>query len=207
MSTVPAVGELPALHTQQRVGELGMLHGVALEQVHPLVAQRTAALAELGGEVLVHLLGDAELRVLGPAVEALRGPYLVLAERFTVGLRSVLLGRRPVGDRTVDDDQCRSMLLVAECRVGAGQHREVVGISHSGDVPPESDESSGDVLAKGQRRSPLDRDAVVVVDPAQVREAQDGRPATPPRRRPPPSCRRHRTGRRHRSRTSRSRGG
>jgi hypothetical protein len=50
----------------------------------------------------------------------------------------------------------------------AREHLEVVGVAHAGDVPAVADEPGGHVLAERPGRVPLDRDLVVVVDPAQV---------------------------------------
>src|SRR5262249_3355754 len=70
----------------------------------PRPGPRAAARAPPGGEVLLHAVGDEELRVLGPIVVALRETHLFLAERLAVRLRRALLVRRAVADVAVDDD-------------------------------------------------------------------------------------------------------
>ena len=115
-------------------------------------------------------VGHPELRIFRPAVEPLGGAHLVLAKARRASGCPACAGA--VRDGAVDDDQRRPMLLVAECRVGARQHGEVVGVADTGDVPAQADEPGGDILGKGQRRAPFDGDRVVVVDPAQVRQVQ-----------------------------------
>ena len=57
---------------------------------------------------------------------------------------------------------------------------EIVGIADAQHVPAVGQEPRGDVLGEGDVGLALDGDVVVVVDPAEVVEARDGRPATPP---------------------------
>ena len=135
MLRVPAVRQLAALHRLDLRRRAPARRPVGLEQPLPLGAQLGAALADHLGEVLLDPVGDEELRVLGPAVEALGLPDLLLAERLAVGLGRVLLVRRAVADVAVDDDQRRPLLLVLELVEGAGDQLEVVGVADPGDVP------------------------------------------------------------------------
>ena len=48
----------------------------------------------------------------------------------------------------------------------------VIGIAHAQDVPAVSQKAHGDVFGEGDVGVPFDRDAVVVVDPAEVVEPQ-----------------------------------
>ncbi len=61
-------------------------------------------------------------------------------------------------------------MLVQEHAEGAVEQVEVVCVSHAGDVPAVAEEPGGHVLAEGQRSVSLDRDVIVVVDPAKVGE-------------------------------------
>ena len=54
----------------------------------------------------------------------------------------------------------------------AAEHLAVVGVADARDVPAVADEARGDVLGERQARAALDRDVVVVVDPAEVREPE-----------------------------------
>ena len=193
---VPAVGELTMLHPVELVGQFGMLGPVPLNPAEPGVAQRLAAPADALAEVLVDSVGHEELRVLGPAVIALGQPDFLLAQGLAVGGAGVLLVGRAPADVAVDDDQGRPIALLEEDAEGAVEQVEVVGVADPGDVPAVAQEPGGDVLAERQRGVPLDRDVVVVVDPAEVGELPVARRARRPRRRCPPSCSRRRRGRR-----------
>ena len=84
---------------------------------------------------------------------------------------------------------------------------DIVGVAHAQDIPAVAEKPGSDVLGEGDARVAFDRDMVVVVDPAEVIQAQDGRPAMrPPTRRLPSGSHRRKP---HRccSRRSRSRAG
>jgi hypothetical protein len=72
----------------------------------------------------------------------------------------------------VDDDERRAVVLAPEGVEGAAQTPEVVGVADADDLPAIGPEAGGDVLGEGERGLALDRDPVVVVDPAEVRELQ-----------------------------------
>ena len=82
----------------------------SLEPVEPGVAQLLAAAADALLEVVVDAVGDQELGVLGPAVELLGEPDLVLAQGLAVGAVGVLLVGSAPGDVAVDDDQGRPVV-------------------------------------------------------------------------------------------------
>ena len=86
-------------------------------------------------------------------------------------LGGVLLVRRAVADVAVDDDQRRPPLLALEDLERPGEQLEVVGVAHPGDVPAVADEARRDVVAVGELGAAVDRDVVVVVDPAEVVQA------------------------------------
>ena len=92
----------------------GYLALYSLELGEPGVAELLAAAADALLEVLVDAVGDQELGVLGPAVELLGQPDLVLAQRLAVGAVRVLLVGRAPGDVAVDDDQGRPVVGLQE---------------------------------------------------------------------------------------------
>ena len=147
-----------------------MLALVADQQPLPLRAQLRPARADPGGEASRHRVGDQELGVLRPAVEALRLAHLLLAERLAVGGGRVLLVRRAVADVAVDDDQRRPVVGRPEGLERPSDLPEVVGVADPGDVPAVGHEPPGDVVVIGDLGAPVDRDVVVVVDPAEVVE-------------------------------------
>ena len=124
--------------------------------------------------MIVDPVGHEELRVLRPVVVALGQPDFLLAQGLAVGGAGVLLVGRAPADVAVDDDQGRPLALLEEVAEGAVEQVQVVGVAHPGDVPAVAQETRGDVLAEGQRGVPLDRDVVVVVDPAEVGELPVG---------------------------------
>jgi hypothetical protein len=69
---VPVVRQLAALDALELVGELGEGRTVFLEARLPRLAGLPAASADALGEVLDDAVRHEEVRVLGPAVEALR---------------------------------------------------------------------------------------------------------------------------------------
>src|SRR4029453_8435825 len=91
-------------------------------------------------------------------------------------------GGRAVSDVAVDDHQGRTVGGSLEGGDGTLEQVEIVGVADAHHVPAVRQEPAGDVVAEGQLRVALDRDVVVVVDPAQVGDAQvAGRRAGPVR--------------------------
>ncbi len=70
----------------------------------------------------------------------------------------------------VHDDQRGAIGGARERVERTFEHREVIGVTNACDVPSVPHESSGDVIAVGERRVAFNGDVVVVVDPAQVAE-------------------------------------
>src|SRR5262249_57943356 len=84
----------------------------------------------------------------------------------------VLLMRRTVADVAVQNDKCRATLCLLEDRQRLLDPLTIVRVADPQDVPSISEEASRDVLSERQTRAPLDRDVVVVIDPAQIVEAE-----------------------------------
>ena len=118
------------------------------------LAQLRAARADARCEVLAHAVGHEELRVLRPAVEALRRADLLFAQRLAVRGVRVLLVRRAVADVAVDDDQRRPAGRLLERRERALEHLQIVGVADARDVPAVADEARGHVLAERERVLP-----------------------------------------------------
>ena len=169
---VPAVGQPALLHHLDLGGQAGVRGGVGGEPLLPGGAGLGAARADPLGEVLAHPVGDEELGVLGPAVGALGLAHLLLAERFAVGGRGVLLVRRAPADVAVDDDQRRPALLGLELLEGGGEQRRCRWRRRPGRRSSRSPEAGGDVVVVGEVGFAVDRDVVVVVDPAEVVELE-----------------------------------
>ena len=121
-------------------------------------------------EMLAHPVRHKKLGVFRPAVAALGEAYLLLAERLAVGCARVVLMRRAIADVAFDDDQGRHVRCAPENLNGLRQPLGVVGVAHAMDVPAIGQEARRDVVAERQIRVSLYRDAVAVVDPAEVAE-------------------------------------
>ena len=93
------------LHLVESLREIGILLRVVRKILIPLRAQVASTLADAFLEVFVDAVGNQKLRVLGPAVKLLYQPDFLLAQRFAVRLKGILLMRRAVPDVAVDDDQ------------------------------------------------------------------------------------------------------
>ncbi len=122
--------------------------------------------------MLGHLGRNQELGIGRPAVNSLRLGDLVVAQRFTVGLRGAGLVRRAKANDAFDDDQRRAIVVGEETLIGVVDRGQVVGILHGEHMPTQAAESRRHVFAEGEIGLALDRDVVVVVDPAEVRELQ-----------------------------------
>ncbi len=149
-----------------------MGHPVGRQQLDPPASSGRSSDPDAGREVLVDPVGDEELRVLRPAVAALDEAALLGPERLAVGGRRVLLVWGAVADVAVQDDQRGTPLRLPEHGQGVLDALPVVGVAHAKNVPPVREEPSRDVLREGEARVALDRDVVVVVDPAKVVEAE-----------------------------------
>ena len=89
--------------------------------------------------------------------------------------RGVLLVGRAVADVAVEDQERRAPLRLPEDLERVLDPLDVVRVAHPEDVPPVGEKARRDVLGERDPRRPLDRDVVVVVDPAEVVEAEVAR--------------------------------
>ena len=122
--------------------------------------------------MLAHAVGHQELRVLGPAVGAFGEADFLLAQRLAVRCGRVLLVRRAIADMAVQNDEGRAPLRLAKDVQRVLDALDVVGVADAQHVPAIAQEAGGDVLGEGDARVAFDRDVVVVVDPAEVVEAE-----------------------------------
>ena len=141
----------------------------------PCRAGRRTPTAERLRETCGHVGGHEERRVDRPAIGRLRATNLVGAQRGTVGLVGPRLLRRPEADGALDDDERGPRGLPPEGFERPVEGRRVVRVGHVLHAPAEPGEPRADVLTEGEVGVPLDRDRVVVVDPAEVRKLQVAR--------------------------------
>ena len=172
---VPAGRQLATLHLVDLGREFGVLGPVGAEKSSSFFRASAPRAAHAGRKVLADAVGNQELRVLGPAVVALGKPNLFFAERLAVGLGGVLLVRGTVADVAVEDEEGGAALGLPEDLKGVLDAIDVVGVPHPQDVPTVTQEAGRNVLREGDARVPLDGDVIVVVDPAEVVQAQVAR--------------------------------
>jgi hypothetical protein len=89
-----------------------------------------------------------------------------------VGSGSVLLVRRTVSDMTVENNECGAAFRLPKDLERLFDAINVVGIANSQDIPSISNESCLNVFGKRDARVAFDRDVIVVVNPAQIVEAE-----------------------------------
>jgi len=107
-----------------------------------------------------------------PAVRLLGERDLVLAEGFAVGLRCVLTVGRAEADVRLGDDERGTLRVGLRFSDGGVDGREVVHIGHMQHLPAVALEALGRVVAAGERRAAVDRDAVVVEEADQLAELE-----------------------------------
>ncbi len=84
----------------------------------------------------------------------------------------VLFVRRTVADMAIHHDQGRPVFSFLESLKRARQHRQIVGIGHARHVPSISDKARCHIFAERPVGRTIQRDVIVVVDPAEIRELQ-----------------------------------
>ena len=166
----PAVGQPAFEQTIELLGELGMLGAIADQGLLPGLAKRPRPIGEAGAEMIHDSGRHEELRILGPAVIALRLPDRFRAHRIAMRLGGAGDRRAPADD-AVDDDQGRRVARSAERLERLRDSIEIVRVGDVQDVPAIAAKPLGHAFAERERRSALDRDVVIVVDPAKVRQA------------------------------------
>src|SRR5262249_19526751 len=142
------------------------------EEFCPVTPRLHAARADTGREVLTDTVGHEKLSVLGPSVAALGEAALLLAKRLPVGGGGILLVRGAVADVAVENNECGTTRGFSKDPEGVLDAIEVIGVANAQHIPPITEEAGGDILAEGDACIALDGDVIVVIDPAEVVEAQ-----------------------------------
>src|SRR4029077_20729337 len=169
---VPSDGQLAPLHLVDLSGEFRKLIMVSGKQRLPAAPRLGPARANTSVESARDPVRYQELCVLGPAVGSLGEPDLLFAQGLAVGRRSVDLVWGAVADMAVQNDQGRPALGLAENGKRICDPLEIVGITHPQYVPPIAEEARRDILREGDACIAFDGDVVIVVDPAEVIEAE-----------------------------------
>src|SRR5215510_2118267 len=169
---VPAGRQFPPLHEFNLSRAVGVLGAIGGKQFRPLAPRLSAARSYPSGKMVVDAVGHQKLCLLGPAVELLTEADLLVTERLAVGRSRVLFMRRTVTYVAVQHDERGAVLRLVKDIESVLDARDVVGITDTQDVPAVRQKSRRHVLCKGDACLTFDGDVVVVVDPAQVIEAQ-----------------------------------
>src|SRR5262249_1760840 len=149
-------------------GELRICGPIRRNQVGPATPLDIAALADAGRKMFADAVGNEKLRIFGPAIAALRQANLFFAQRLAVCFSLVLLVWRAVANVAVQDDECGTSFGLLESLQSLLNPIDVVGIAHPQDIPTVAEKPARDVLRERDLRATLDRDVVVVIDPAEV---------------------------------------
>ena len=169
---VPSAGKLALLQSLDFVAEVWVFGFVRLHKLRPALLKLPPTLADAGAEVFTHALGDEKLGVLRPAIAALRQTDFFDPERFAMRGAGIVLMGRAVADMAVDDNQGRYVVGMPEGLDRLCEPLAVIGVADALHVPAIGKEARGHVVAEGEIRVTFDRDAVAVVNPAEVSEHQ-----------------------------------
>ena len=85
-----------------------------------------------------------------------------------MGTGSILLVGGTEADDALDDNERGSVLFLGESFVSRVKAPQIIGVGNRYHLPAKSFESRRDVFAKRQFGATLDRDLIVVVDPAEI---------------------------------------
>jgi hypothetical protein len=116
----------------------------------------------------VHPRRPKKFGVFRPAMGALGQADFVFAQGVSMGCRCIDLMRRAITDMAVG----RPPLGVPKCRERILDLFEVIGIANPQHVPAVSQKAHGYVFGEGDACVAIDRDVVVVVDPAEIVETK-----------------------------------
>src|SRR6478752_3249211 len=100
--------------------------------------------------MLAHTVGHEEPGVLRPVVISFGSPNFLFTQGFPMGCAGVLFGWAAVGDMAVHNKERGTVVGVLECGKSTRQHRQVVGVADSQDVPTITEETRSDVFREGQ---------------------------------------------------------
>src|SRR5262249_54701434 len=154
------------LHQFNLGRQLWILSAIRGEKVRPLLSGLCPTRADAVGKVLIDAVGYKKRGVCGPAVELFSEANLLLTQRLAVGRCSILFVRGAVADVAVQHDERGAVFGLAKNIKGMLDALNIVGVADAQDIPAVRQKSRRDILSKGDARFPLDRDVIVVVDPA-----------------------------------------
>jgi hypothetical protein len=95
---VPSSRQLAALHLIDLGGELGKPGPVACEECLAAATGLRTTRTDPGGEVLAHPVRNEKLRILRPTIGTLGEADFLIAQRFAMGCRRILLMGRAIAD-------------------------------------------------------------------------------------------------------------
>ena len=141
----------------------------------PFVGELRATFADVLVEERVNVVVDRKLLLGVEPVEFLRAGDFLVAQRRAVRAGGSLFRRSAVSDAAVDDDERRTVVRRLERVERAAERGQIVDVVDDFDVPAVGGEARGHVFRERDRDVPFDRDAVKVVNPAEIRELQTAR--------------------------------
>ena len=169
---VPAVRQLAPLHLADLRRQPRVSGTIGGETFCPDAMCIPAARADALIEAPAHRLGHEEFCLFRPAVKPFGQPDLFLAERLAMRGRGVLLVRSAVADMAVEDDEGGAALGGTEFIQRLLDTADVIGVGDMQDVPAIGAEARADILAESEVGAALDGDVIVVVDPAEIVQAE-----------------------------------
>ena len=107
-----------------------------------------------------------------PAIAGFGGTNFLLAERFTVRGGGILFVRRAIGNMAIHNDQRGAFVFFERRRKGLLQLLKIIGIANALHIPVIPHKARRHVFSERQRRVALNGNAVIVIDPDQIAEAQ-----------------------------------
>ena len=118
--------------------------------------------------MLLDALGDKELGIFRPSVEAFAEADLLVSEGLAMSRGSVLLVGGTVADMAIQNNEGRAALRLSEDLQGMLDAVNVIGVTDAQDVPPITQEPGRYVYRESDTGVPFDGDVVVVVNPADI---------------------------------------
>mmetsp|Transcript_5348 Transcript_5348/g.8044 ORF Transcript_5348/g.8044 Transcript_5348/m.8044 type:complete len:393 (+) Transcript_5348:734-1912(+) len=169
---LPALRHLTRVHEVDLSSKIWEFRLVLSKGGFPFLACGSPVGLHLSTEVVVDTICDVKSLVFWKAVEFLAGGNLGISQRSSVGTVGILLVGGSPGNVRIDDDQSRAVRLALSDLESVLKLGEVVGVRDASDIPAVGDESGGDVLSKGPVGVTLNRNMVIVPDPAKVVQLQ-----------------------------------
>ena len=132
----------------------------------------SASHADTGGEVFENAVRHQEIRVFGPTIGAFSEFDFFNTERLAMRRGRIVAVWRAISDMAVEYHQRRSAFRIAKRCQGLFNPRNLVGVSDMNYIPAIAGETNGYIFGERQPRASLDSDVVIVVDPAEIIEAE-----------------------------------